>query len=298
MRSPAGTATPQGPPVIESVADLVRLLGDPKFQDGALYYFRGQSSLDYEWQPSIYREKEWISNEDRLFREMLLRCPQEFVGLRTTFEMLVKMQHYSLPTRLLDLTANPLVALYFACTTPTQVPGMKPPDPDGRLGVFRIPRDKAKYFDSDTVSIIANVAKLPAAVAMKKYKKTGKLYFARKEYGRKLLHEVRQEKFSFNEEIDLEDLEKVICVKAKLDNPRIIRQDGAFFLFGIDRVKTKCSTKIQDYESPLSHFIVPGNKKGDLEKELDRLSICKASLFPEIDSVGTYLRANAAEIFT
>lgn len=44
--------------------------------------------------------------------------PDEFLGNR--FDSLVKMQHFGMPTRLLDTTTNPLVALYFACESEKQ----------------------------------------------------------------------------------------------------------------------------------------------------------------------------------
>lgn len=84
-------------------------------EKGFTYFFRGHSRFSHRLVPSIYRDPGWIANEDVLFKELVLRCPNDFSGQESTFQSLVKMQHYSLPTRLLDITANPLVALYFAC---------------------------------------------------------------------------------------------------------------------------------------------------------------------------------------
>ena len=102
--------------------------------------------------PSIDRE-DYLKSENILFREFILRNPDEFSDEKTTFEKLVKMQHYKLPTRLLDITTNPLIALFFAVENYE--------NEDGEFIVFAIPGDKIKYYDSDTISVVANVAKRP-----------------------------------------------------------------------------------------------------------------------------------------
>lgn len=65
------------------------------------------------------------------------------------FDHLVEMQHYGLPTRLLDVTQNPLVALYFAC--------IDSPKSQGEFIVFNVRHEKVKYPKSDTVSILASL---------------------------------------------------------------------------------------------------------------------------------------------
>lgn len=82
-------------------------------------FYRGHSDANYKMSPSSFRTapdgKSFRAVEHHLFEDMLRRDHATFVNDRTIFEKLVRMQHYGLPTRLLDLTLSPLVALYFAC---------------------------------------------------------------------------------------------------------------------------------------------------------------------------------------
>jgi len=76
--------------------------------------FRGHASTQWELTPVIKRlglekhEKEIID----LFK---VEKTEEYNSSMSSLDIVAKMQHYGYPTRLVDFTENPLIALYFAC---------------------------------------------------------------------------------------------------------------------------------------------------------------------------------------
>jgi len=266
---------------IGSVRTFLDALEKLNRSDQSVLFYRGHSSFTYDLKPSFYRNQGWIENEHIIFKELILRCPTDFDSSESTFQTLVKMQHYSLPTRLLDITTNPLVALYFACASPTNAEV-------GEVVIFRIPKIEIKYFDSDTVSVISNISRRPSDfivppenLTLRRFNLTAHISY--------LLHEIKKEKPYFEPKILRPHLQSVVCVKPKLNNARIIRQDGAFLLFGVENSKLDCAQAPEHYKTQDSPRILVIDKQR-VKEQLEALGITKGTIYPEIESVASHIK--------
>jgi hypothetical protein len=272
---------------IGSVRTFLDALEKLNRSDEAVLFYRGHSSFSYNLKPSIYRNKGWIENEHIIFKELILRCPTDFDPSESTFQTLVKMQHYSLPTRLLDITTNPLVALFFACDNPNSAEA-------GEVVTFRIPKAEIKYFDSDTVSVISNISRRPNEftvppenLSLERFNLNQNISY--------LLHEIKKEKPYFEPKILRIHLQSVVCVKPKLNNARIIRQDGAFLLFGVGASKLDCAQVPERYKTQNSLRILITDKL-KVKEQLEALGITKGTIYPEIESVAGHIKETYSRI--
>jgi len=250
-------------------------------------FYRGHSKQSYKLEPSLFRRDQqgnylYLKVEDVLYRELLVSNSIDFDGDNYTLDRLIRMQHFSLPTRLLDITSNALIALYFACKANNGLDDID--EVAGEVIVFAIARQCIKYFDSDTASCIANLARLSHSdKGMLDFDLNAIELFNQQASMRRLLHFVKEEKSFFEPHINPKHLQSILCVKGKRSNDRISSQSGAFLLFGHEAVLDEAGTD----EIAVERISV--TNKAEMLQQLDGMNINESTVFPYIENSAKYI---------
>ena len=286
---------------IKSIEDLLKKCRDLKDKercaDNVQFYFRGESCDSWELRPSVMRCSSLQEKESEMLNELMSRQPEAFSGMTSAFSQWVLAQHHGLKTRLLDITRNPLVALFFACEE------KKNRDKDGRLHVFAVPSDLIKSFNSDTVSIIANFAKLRHAEQnlllgksmgrlcrrVRRVATALRLGHSHRSRGR-LYHFIQQEKPHFKEKIDPRDWFRVFVVEPQQSFERLRAQSGAFLISAFHErferneiLKLNPNIPVCNLYNHYTLTVSGDSKKDNIMEDLRLLNITRETLFPGLD---------------
>jgi len=303
---------------VRSLRGFVRVLTDLKPLSGGERYFRGEPEDFKEgaFTPSIYRDSGLLKSEPNIYREMQRFNDQEFRDDKTTFDKLSRMQHYGAPTRLIDMSEDALSALYFALNDQSKESDTGVPEHDAVVYVIDVASKNLRYYDSDAVSVVANLAKSPFTNDTKKNKRTiardAHKYRARVKFFNQrrstkfLLHDIKEEKPYFSSIIDPEHIFSVQCVKPKFTHSRINSQKGAFLLFGLNPEKLRknigliekcgkklCLTSNKTIMHPvkrITKIVIEAKAINKMNKNLEkRLGVKTPFIYPEMDKVARYL---------
>lgn len=273
---------------------------ESSLNEDRVFYFRGQRAESWQLRPSVMRSlpgKRFVfrKKEGEMLLDLMSQRPEDFIGANSALSQLVLAQHHGLKTRLLDLTRNPLVALFHACKNLSAEDEFD--NENGVLHVFAVPRRLVKRFDSDVISIIANFAKLPrfeqdilmGELTDTEESKRRSIFDYPTDYSHlmeRLYHYIREEKPHFEKRIDPRDLFKVFIVEPKQSFDRIKAQSGAFVISAFhERFERKEILAWNKYIPVYDHyrFVVPAESKEKILDELFFHNVRREVLFPDLD---------------
>jgi hypothetical protein len=239
-------------------------------------WFRGCGNGHKGLIPSLYRHKTKKKKTDieELERKLMTRFRQRSIPLvnrplNEDWDTLFFMQHYGIPTRLLDWTENPFIAFYFAVMS-------------GKFSVSRRRRKDSlslKFSKDATIWILDPVAWTNHALKQQSY--TGGVLTP----GDSALS--RYKPLTKFDEMHIHS----VALYGAHNSPRIVAQRGVFTIFGQDTISME---KVYDKDAfprrSLTRLILPKDELPSMRKSILSHGITESVVFPDLEGLAKEMK--------
>ena len=276
---------------IEKVSKMKK---DNASAQGKTWFFRGQKNATWDVRPSIFRN-DYLMSEDKIIDNAMCQNTVELRDCSNKFELLTKLQHYGLGTRLLDLTLNPLVALYFAADEVSSFSKNRngtysEKKENGRV-LFKLTESRPLYDLSVRLATEVSFQCFERGMTLEKFCDN-----------LKDSNSITQAEFYSLVDNDYSLVIKFLqtnnFIVSANSNMRLIQQRGAFLLAPSININTSTSVKtsiLSKAKRDLSDefdgsFVIRASDKESIREELDFLNINEATLFPELEHQLLYIQ--------
>ena len=249
---------------------------DNKSNENGLF-FRGHEEDNYRLLPSVLRDapgKKPVSKAEKTlllnFRDFMPHNNLSYDFINQRIEILAMMQHYAIPTRLMDWTFSPLIALYFA------VKGNK--DKEGAVWIFN-----PWNFVGDTPCLKPD-NKFPDKHSAHIF---ARALISDREGNLENLLEITNTRFGTN--LEKSDLSLPFPFVSSFNNARILHQRGCFTIHGTDTrdFDIQLDSKRDQYLIKLKIL-----NKDKIYSELRMLFINEYSVFPDYEGMAKLMKEN------